>query len=123
MLDRERVSEVLDQIRPSLQADGGDVELVDITDDGYVVVQLQGACHGCPMSSAFCATVSLRCKVCAAPTCRRISICRRSWAASPCRHAGRVAPGTSGRFSFFGAVDLSGAFGCKLGVAARVRLE
>lgn len=50
MLDRERVSEVLDQIRPSLQADGGDVELVDITDDGYVVVQLQGACHGCPMS-------------------------------------------------------------------------
>ncbi|WP_165061663.1 MULTISPECIES: NifU family protein [unclassified Adlercreutzia] len=50
MLDREKVSEVLDQIRPSLQADGGDVELVDITDDGIVVVELQGACKGCPMS-------------------------------------------------------------------------
>lgn len=50
MLDREKVSEVLDQIRPSLQADGGDVALVDITDDGMVIVELQGACKGCPMS-------------------------------------------------------------------------
>lgn len=50
MLDKEKVSEVLDQIRPSLQADGGDVALVDITDDGMVVVELQGACKGCPMS-------------------------------------------------------------------------
>ena len=50
MLDREKVSEVLDQIRPSLQADGGDVAMVDITDDGMVIVELQGACKGCPMS-------------------------------------------------------------------------
>jgi Fe-S cluster biogenesis protein NfuA len=39
----------LDKIRPSLQADGGDVELVDVL-DGVVKVRLQGACKGCPMS-------------------------------------------------------------------------
>ncbi|MCK4271807.1 NifU family protein, partial [bacterium] len=43
------VQEVLDKIRPSLQADGGDVELVDVK-DGVVQVRLQGACKGCPMS-------------------------------------------------------------------------
>ena len=47
---RERVAEVLDEIRPMLQADGGDVELVDVTDDGVVKVKLTGACGGCPMS-------------------------------------------------------------------------
>ncbi len=47
---RERVQAVLDKIRPSLQADGGDVELVEVTDDGVVKVRLQGACKGCPMS-------------------------------------------------------------------------
>jgi len=47
---RDKVEEVLDQIRPHLQADGGDVELVDITDEGVVTVKLTGACHGCPMS-------------------------------------------------------------------------
>ncbi|MDP1808618.1 MAG: NifU family protein [Actinomycetota bacterium] len=46
---REKIEEVLEQIRPHLQADGGDVELVDI-DDGVVTVKLTGACHGCPMS-------------------------------------------------------------------------
>lgn len=46
---KEQVKQVLDKIRPSLQADGGDVELVDIV-DGVVKVRLQGACHGCPMS-------------------------------------------------------------------------
>ena len=46
---KEQVKEVLDKIRPSLQADGGDVELVDVI-DGVVTVRLQGACHGCPMS-------------------------------------------------------------------------
>ncbi len=46
----ERVQTVLDKIRPSLQADGGDVELVEVTDDGVVKVRLQGACKGCPMS-------------------------------------------------------------------------
>jgi len=46
---KEQVQEVLDRIRPSLQADGGDVELVDVA-DGVVKVRLQGACAGCPMS-------------------------------------------------------------------------
>ncbi|HNZ09759.1 MAG TPA: NifU family protein [Bacillota bacterium] len=46
----EKVQAVLDQIRPSLQADGGDVELVEVTPDNIVKVRLQGACKGCPMS-------------------------------------------------------------------------
>ena len=50
MVDKEKVAEVLEAIRPSLLADGGDIELIDVTDDGVVKVQLQGACHGCPMS-------------------------------------------------------------------------
>ena len=45
----EQVQEALNMIRPQLQADGGDVELVGI-DDGTVKVRLQGACAGCPMS-------------------------------------------------------------------------
>jgi len=49
-MDKARVQEVLDQIRPALQADGGDVTLVDVTEDGVVKVELQGACRGCPMS-------------------------------------------------------------------------
>lgn len=49
-MDKQRVQEALDKIRPALQADGGDVELVDITEDGVVKVALQGACRGCPMS-------------------------------------------------------------------------
>ena len=49
-MDKVRVQEVLDQIRPALQADGGDVELVEVTDDGVVRVSLVGACRGCPMS-------------------------------------------------------------------------
>lgn len=47
---KERVQAALDLIRPALQADGGDVELVDVGDDGVVKVALQGACRGCPMS-------------------------------------------------------------------------
>lgn len=50
MVDKERVQEALDKIRPALQADGGDVELVEVGDDGTVKVALQGACRGCPMS-------------------------------------------------------------------------
>ncbi len=46
---REKVEAALDEIRPGLQADGGDVELVDIV-DGIVKVRLKGACAGCPMS-------------------------------------------------------------------------
>ena len=45
----EKVKEVIDRIRPMLQADGGDVELVDM-EDGVVKVRLTGACSGCPMS-------------------------------------------------------------------------
>ena len=47
---KEKVQESLNRIRPALQADGGDVELVEVTDDGVVKVRLTGACHGCPMA-------------------------------------------------------------------------
>lgn len=46
----EKVRAALEKVRPNLQADGGDVELVDITEEGLVRVRLLGACHGCPMS-------------------------------------------------------------------------
>ena len=47
---KEEVQKAIDLIRPSLQADGGDVELVDVSEDGIVKVKLTGACRGCPMS-------------------------------------------------------------------------
>ncbi len=47
---REKVEQALAKIRPSLQMDGGDVELVSVDDDGIVKVRLTGACYGCPMS-------------------------------------------------------------------------
>jgi Fe-S cluster biogenesis protein NfuA len=47
---REKVEEILDMIRPSLVADGGNVELVDV-EDGVVKLKLTGACSGCPMST------------------------------------------------------------------------
>jgi Fe-S cluster biogenesis protein NfuA len=47
---RSKVQSALDKIRPTLQQDGGDVVLVDVTSDGVVKVQLTGACNGCPMS-------------------------------------------------------------------------
>jgi Fe-S cluster biogenesis protein NfuA len=47
---KEKVQQVINEIRPNLQADGGDVELVDVSDDGVVKVRLVGACAGCPMS-------------------------------------------------------------------------
>jgi Fe-S cluster biogenesis protein NfuA len=47
---KEKVQKAIDIIRPSLQADGGDVELVDVSEDGTVKVRLTGACRGCPMS-------------------------------------------------------------------------
>ena len=47
---RDKVEEVLDKIRPSLMRDGGNVELVDVS-DGVVKVKLTGACGGCPMST------------------------------------------------------------------------
>ncbi len=48
---RQRVAEVLDLIRPSVQADGGDVELVDVLPDGTVHIRFHGACDGCPSST------------------------------------------------------------------------
>lgn len=48
---REKVEAVLERVRPMLKADGGDVELVDVTDDGVVKVKLTGACGGCPMAT------------------------------------------------------------------------
>ena len=47
----EQVKEVLELVRPALQADGGDVELVDVSADGVVKVRLVGACGHCPMST------------------------------------------------------------------------
>lgn len=47
---KEKVQKALDKVRPNLQADGGDVQLIDVTADGVVKVQLTGACHGCPMA-------------------------------------------------------------------------
>ncbi|MBN2283350.1 MAG: NifU family protein [Deltaproteobacteria bacterium] len=47
---KEQVQKEIENIRPHLQADGGDVELIDVTEDGTVKVKLQGACRGCPMS-------------------------------------------------------------------------
>jgi Fe-S cluster biogenesis protein NfuA len=47
---REKVQGVLNLIRPAVQADGGDIELVDVDDAGVVQVRFHGACHGCPSS-------------------------------------------------------------------------
>ncbi len=52
---REKVEAVLNKVRPMLQRDGGDVELVDVDDNGVVKLRLKGACGGCPM-----ATVTLK---------------------------------------------------------------
>jgi Fe-S cluster biogenesis protein NfuA len=48
---KEKVEQVLEEIRPGLQADGGNVELVEVTEDGKVRVRLTGACGSCPMST------------------------------------------------------------------------
>jgi len=47
---RERVEKAIEKIRPFLQQDGGDIELVDVTADGIVKVKLTGACGSCPMA-------------------------------------------------------------------------
>ena len=46
----EKIRAAIDEVRPFLQADGGDVELVSISEDGKVSVRLTGACGGCPMA-------------------------------------------------------------------------
>ena len=51
MLDKTKVQKVLDKVRPSLQMDGGDCELINVREDNVVEVRLTGACNGCPMST------------------------------------------------------------------------
>jgi Fe-S cluster biogenesis protein NfuA len=48
---REKVQVVINLIRPAVQADGGDIELVDVSDEGVVQIRFHGACHGCPSST------------------------------------------------------------------------
>ncbi len=48
---QEKVEKALAKVRPSLQADGGDVELIEVSDEGVVKVRLTGACGGCPMAT------------------------------------------------------------------------
>jgi Fe-S cluster biogenesis protein NfuA len=47
----ERVQGVINLIRPAVQADGGDIELVDVSPEGTVSIRFHGACHGCPSST------------------------------------------------------------------------
>lgn len=49
-MTKETVDAAIQNIRPSLQADGGDIELVDVSSEGVVSVRLTGACNGCPMA-------------------------------------------------------------------------
>lgn len=50
-VNEELLKKVLDEIRPNLQADGGDMNYLGVDDEGIVKLELQGACAGCPMSS------------------------------------------------------------------------
>lgn len=50
-IERERVEKALDKTRTALHGDGGDIELVDVTEQGIVQVRLRGACSGCPMAT------------------------------------------------------------------------
>lgn len=50
-MDKAKVEEALKQVRPALQRDGGDIELVSVEDNGVVKVRLKGACGSCPMST------------------------------------------------------------------------
>ncbi|MGN0034882.1 MAG: NifU family protein [Coriobacteriales bacterium] len=50
MVDKDKVGQVIELVRPALQADGGDIKLVEVSDDGIVKVKLLGHCAGCPMS-------------------------------------------------------------------------
>jgi Fe-S cluster biogenesis protein NfuA len=46
----EEVKNAIEQVRPSLQADGGDIQFISVSEDGKVTVELQGSCNGCPMA-------------------------------------------------------------------------
>ena len=49
---REQVAKVIDQLRPVIQADGGDLELLDVSEDGTVTLRLKGSCTGCGSAAA-----------------------------------------------------------------------
>lgn len=51
MVDKEKVQQVIDVMREALQADGGDIELIGVDDDGVVSVEMSGSCAGCALSS------------------------------------------------------------------------
>ena len=51
MATREEVEKALDEVRPMLMSDGGNVELIDVNDKGVVLVKLQGSCSGCPSAT------------------------------------------------------------------------
>ncbi|MGD2174649.1 MAG: NifU family protein [Candidatus Brocadiaceae bacterium] len=51
MVERDEVAKVIETVRSSLQSHGGDIKLIDVTEDGTVKVELQGACKGCPMAT------------------------------------------------------------------------
>lgn len=51
MIDKAKVQEILETVRPSLQMDGGDVDLVRVREDNVVEVRLKGTCNGCPMAT------------------------------------------------------------------------
>ena len=48
---RDKVQGVINLIRPAVQADGGDIEIVNVTGEGVVQIRFHGACHGCPSST------------------------------------------------------------------------
>ncbi|MGK7345170.1 MAG: NifU family protein [Candidatus Nitrospinota bacterium M3_3B_026] len=50
-VDKAKIEAALDEIRPALVADGGNVELIDVNDEGVVLVRLQGSCSGCPSAT------------------------------------------------------------------------
>ncbi|TFG64588.1 MAG: NifU family protein [Spirochaetales bacterium] len=47
---QEKVENAIEEVRPSLQADGGDIQFISVSEEGEVTVKLTGACHGCPMA-------------------------------------------------------------------------
>jgi len=51
MIEKEKIESVLNKVRPSIQADGGDVELINIREDNVIEVRLKGTCNGCPMAT------------------------------------------------------------------------
>jgi len=51
MIAKEKIESILEKVRPSIQADGGDVELIKIREDNVIEVRLKGTCNGCPMAT------------------------------------------------------------------------